>query len=64
MTIATGSGDLTDLVTCYECGKQFKAYILCNLATNINVTGKHTKIRKVYTTNQCAFSEFNKENNE
>lgn len=33
MTIATGSGDMTDMVKCHECGGEYKAYYTADVSS-------------------------------
>ena len=40
MTIATGSGDWTDLVTCHECGESFKAHRIAGVGRDIVIKGR------------------------
>lgn len=40
MTIATGSGDPTDRVTCHDCGKEFKARLIAGVGKGILINGR------------------------
>lgn len=50
MTIATGSGDATDLVTCHDCGKNFKARFIAGVGKDILIKGRPTSgmIDRIY----------------
>ena len=50
MTIATGSGDATDRVTCHDCGKEFKARLIAGVGKGILIKGRSTSsiIDRVY----------------
>ena len=50
LTIATGTGDPEDLVTCHECGGEFKAYLIAGVGKGISIAGKNIEglIDRVY----------------
>ena len=50
MTIATGSGDPTDRVTCHDCGNEFKARLIAGVGEGIIIKGRSTSgmIDRVY----------------
>lgn len=39
LTIATGSGDALDYVTCHDCGKSFKAHRIAGVGKGILIKG-------------------------
>lgn len=63
MTIATGSGDMTDIVTCHECKKEFKAYYTADVGQGISVSGQTVSgiITRIYATERSWFDVLHKE---
>ena len=62
MTIATGSGDMTDIVKCHECQKEYKAYYTADVGQNIKIKGQTITgvITKVYATEKNWFDTLHK----
>ena len=62
LTIATGSGDPTDLVKCHECGGEFKAYYIAGVGKGISIDGKKVgiPIDRVYATERTWFELLHK----
>lgn len=42
LTIATGSGDVMDLVTCHDCRNEFKARLIAGVGEGILIKGHST----------------------
>ena len=62
LTIATGSGDPTDLVKCHECRGEFKAYLIAGVGKGISIAGKNIGgfIDRVYATERNWFELLHK----
>lgn len=65
LTIATGSGDMTDMVTCHDCGNTIKAYYIAGVGDGINIAGKGypNKIGRVYAVDNSWYSSLHKDDN-
>lgn len=63
MTIGTGSGDMTDIVVCHDCGKMYKAYYLADIGSEINVHGKTVSgmLNRIYATESRWYNVLHKE---
>ena len=63
MTIATGSGDMTDMVKCHECGGEYKAYYTADVGSNITVKGQTVTgiINRVYAAEISLYDVLHKE---